>query len=120
VSLETSGALDVALVDKRVVKVMDLKTPGSGEVTRNLYSNMNYLDTRDEVKFVICNKEDYQWARFKIDEYQLVDRVGTVLMSASHEILDPALLAEWILQDKLNVRLQIQLHKYLWGNKQGV
>ncbi len=120
VSLETSGALDVSNVDTRVIKIMDLKTPGSGEAPRNLYGNINYLVSKDEVKFVICNREDYEWSRFKIDEYQLADRVDNVLMSACHEVLDSALLAEWILEDQLDVRLQIQLHKYLWGDIPGV
>jgi 7-carboxy-7-deazaguanine synthase len=120
VSLETSGALDISKVDPRVCRVMDIKTPASGEVHRNLYTNVDYLGRGDEVKFVICSREDYEWSRFKIDEYQLTEKVSNVLMSASHGVLDPADLAEWILHDKLNVRLQLQLHKYLWGDKRGV
>jgi len=120
VSLETSGALDISMVDPRVCRVMDLKTPASGEMHRNMYTNVDYLGIRDEVKFVVCSREDYEWSRFKIDEYQLTEKVSNVLMSASHGALDPADLAAWILQDKLNVRLQVQLHKYLWGDKPGV
>jgi 7-carboxy-7-deazaguanine synthase len=120
VSLETSGALDVSKVDPRVFKVMDLKTPGSGEVHRNLYSNLDHLNPTDQVKFVICNRNDYEWARHKMAEYRLEDQVSEVLMSASHGVLDSRELADWILQDRLKVRLQIQLHKYLWGDRPGV
>lgn len=119
VSLETSGALDVAAVDPRVVKVMDLKTPGSGEEARNLYSNIPLLLPHDQVKFVICDERDYDWARAKLAEYQLADRVEDVLFSPSHATLDPATLAEWILRDRLPVRFQVQLHKYLWADAQG-
>lgn len=120
VSLETSGALDVSAVDARVSVVLDIKTPGSGEVARNRYDNIEKLKPIDQVKFVICNRQDYDWAKFKLAEYRLADRVADVLFSASHEELDSRLLAEWVLADKLPVRLQIQLHKYLWGNKPGV
>lgn len=119
VSLETGGALDVAGVDPRVIKVMDLKTPGSGEEPRNLYANIPLLLPHDQVKFVICNADDYAWARVKLDEYRLAERVGDVLFSPSHETLAPAELAEWILRDRLPVRFQIQLHKYLWADAQG-
>ena len=120
VSLETSGALDIQQVDQRVSVVMDLKTPGSGEVSRNLYENMAHLKLDDQLKFVICDKQDYEWARFKVAEYDLVNRVSDVLFSASHEQLDSAELAAWILDDGLQVRLQVQLHKILWGEKTGV
>jgi 7-carboxy-7-deazaguanine synthase len=118
VSLETSGALTVEAVDPRVVKVMDLKTPGSGEVERNRYENLDALSRNDQVKFVICDREDYQWARELIARYRL-DGVCEILFSPSHGQQDPAQLAEWILDDRLPVRLQLQLHKQLWGNTRG-
>ena len=120
VSLETSGAIDIGGVDARVSVVLDLKTPGSGEVSRNLYENIGQLKPIDQVKFVICDRQDYDWAKFKISEYGLPEKVSEVLFSASHEQLEARELAEWILKDRLPVRLQIQLHKYLWGNKPGV
>ncbi|XOV90792.1 MAG: 7-carboxy-7-deazaguanine synthase QueE [Pseudomonadota bacterium] len=120
VSLETSGAMDIAILDPRVSVVLDLKTPGSGEVARNLYGNIAHLKSIDQVKFVICNRQDYEWANFKLREYNLADKVSDVLYSASHEELPARELAEWIIQDRLPVRLQIQLHKYLWGDKPGV
>ena len=120
VSLETSGAMDTSLVDPRTSVVLDLKTPGSGEVARNLYENIGRLRPHDQVKFVICDRADYEWARFKIAEYNLGARVSDVLMSASHEVLEARELADWILEDGLDVRLQLQLHKYLWGDKPGV
>lgn len=119
VSLETSGALDVADVDPRVVKVMDLKTPASGEVDRNLYANIAHLLPHDQVKFVICDEQDYLWAREKLSEYKLAERVDDVLFSPSHATLAPAVLAEWILRDRLAVRFQVQLHKYLWNDAAG-
>lgn len=119
VSLETSGALDVSGVDARVSKVLDLKTPDSGESHRNLYGNIAHLTPNDQVKFVVCSKRDYDWARFKIDEYQLTQRVSDVLFSPSFEQQNPTKLAEWILQDNLAVRLQLQLHKFLWHNEAG-
>lgn len=119
VSLETSGALSVADVDPRVVKVMDLKTPASGEVSRNLYDNIQYLNKQDQIKFVICDRNDYQWTRFKIDEYQLPDRVGEILLSPSFGQLDPTDLAQWIIDDNLPVRMQLQLHKLLWDDAAG-
>ena len=119
VSLETSGALTVAEVNERVVKVLDLKTPASGESHRNDYSNIARLTPRDQVKFVICDREDYEWARFKLDEYQLVGRVSDVLFSPSHGELSGRDLAEWILSDNLPVRMQLQLHKYLWDDAPG-
>ena len=120
VSLETSGALDIEGVDSRVVVVLDLKTPASGEVSRNLYGNLAKLKPIDQVKFVICDRQDYEWSKFKVNEYELPQKVAEVLFSASHEQLPSRELAEWILADKLNVRMQIQLHKYLWGNTPGV
>ena len=119
VSLETSGALDISQVDRRVSKVVDLKTPDSGEAHRNLYENMQHLTANDQIKFVICSRQDYQWAKFKIDAYQLNQRVSDVLLSPSHQQQEPRELAEWILADKLAVRLQVQLHKYLWNNEAG-
>lgn len=119
VSLETSGALDVSAVDARVSRVVDLKAPDSGEVHRNRYENMPVLTAHDQVKFVLASRQDYDWARFKCDEYRLAERVGDVLFSPVHDELDPRILAEWILQDRLDVRLQLQLHKYLWNNEPG-
>jgi 7-carboxy-7-deazaguanine synthase len=118
-SLETSGALDVGGVDPRVVRVVDLKTPGSGEVARNRWQNVELLTRRDQVKFVICDANDYAWARDICDEYGLSERVGEVLFSPSHTEMPAARLAEWILRDRLRVRLQIQLHKVLWGDEPG-
>ena len=119
VSLETSGALDVSQVDARVSKVLDLKTPDSGESHRNLYDNIAFLTANDQVKFVVCSKRDYDWARFKIDQYQLTQRVSDVLLSPSYGQQNPTELAEWILHDKLEARLQLQLHKFLWNNEAG-
>ena len=119
VSLETSGAMSVGDVDPRVVKVLDLKTPASGEMARNDYSNIPLLTPRDQVKFVICDRRDYDWARFKLDEYDLAARVSDVLFSPRHGQLPPRELAEWILADNLPVRLQLQLHKLLWNDEPG-
>ena len=118
VSLETSGAMDVAAVDSRVVKVMDLKTPASGEEAKNRYSNIQFLDQKDQVKFVLCDREDYVWAVAKLREYHLVDRCE-VLFSPSHGQLALRELAEWVLADQLPVRIQIQLHKLIWGDEPG-
>jgi 7-carboxy-7-deazaguanine synthase len=118
VSLETSGAINVADVDSRVSKVMDIKTPGSGEVEKNLYENIELLSGTDQVKFVICNEGDYEWAKEKMSEYQLDNKLE-VLFSPSYQELEAGLLADWVLRDQLAVRLQIQLHKYLWGNEPG-
>ncbi|UCC55967.1 MAG: 7-carboxy-7-deazaguanine synthase QueE [Gammaproteobacteria bacterium] len=118
VSLETSGALDIARVDPRVCRVMDLKTPGSGELERNRMENIALLTPHDQVKFVICSREDYRWARAIVREYQL-DSVCGVLFSPAHGQQDATELADWILEDRLPVRLQIQLHKILWGNEPG-
>lgn len=118
VSLETSGAMSLEEVDARVVKVVDVKTPGSGEEARNRYPELQRLDAKDLVKFVICNREDYEWSRAKLQELQLAARC-TVLFSPSHEQLPPGTLADWLLADHLPVRFQLQLHKYLWGNVPG-
>ncbi len=119
VSLETSGALDVSGVDGRVSKVVDLKTPGSGEVGRNLYANLDHLTPNDQVKFVICSREDYDWAVSKLIEYRLEQRAGEVLFSPSHGQVVPRDLAEWIVADNLPVRFQLQLHKILWNDEPG-
>lgn len=118
VSLETSGALDVSAVDPRVVKVMDLKTPSSGELARNLYSNLAYLTQRDQVKFVIADEADYQWSRQQLDEHQLAQRCQ-VLFSPVMSVMPARELADKILADQLPVRFQIQLHKYLWNDARG-
>jgi 7-carboxy-7-deazaguanine synthase len=120
VSLETSGALDIAAVDPRVSIVLDLKTPGSGEARRNVYDNLVLLKPIDQVKFVICDRQDFEWARFKIAEYDLNTKTAEVLFSASFDQLDAVELANWIIEDNLDVRLQLQVHKYLWGDKPGV
>jgi 7-carboxy-7-deazaguanine synthase len=119
VSLETGGAMPLTEVDSRVVTVLDLKTPASGEVQRNLYDNIPLLKPADQVKFVICGREDYEWARFKLDEYQLPQRVADVLFSPSHGEVEGRQLAEWILEDNLPVRMQLQLHKILWNDQPG-
>jgi 7-carboxy-7-deazaguanine synthase len=118
VSLETSGAMPLADVDARVSKVVDVKTPGSGEERRNRYEELARLGSRDLVKFVICGRSDYEWSRGKLRELTLPAGC-TVLFSPSHEQLAARELADWILEDRLAVRLQIQLHKYLWGNVPG-
>jgi len=120
VSLETSGAMDISQVDGRVHIVMDLKTPASGEVAKNCYDNIRHLCSKDQVKFVLCDRQDYEWAAFKIAEYRLSERVGDVFLSPSYEQVNAASIAQWILEDKLAVRLQTQLHKALWGDKPGV
>lgn len=119
VSLETGGAMSVAGVDPRVVKVLDLKTPASAEMNRNDYSNIPLLDRKDQVKFVICDRGDYEWMRFKLEEYQLANRVDDILLSPSHGQLDGRELAQWMLADKLPARLQLQLHKILWDDQPG-
>jgi 7-carboxy-7-deazaguanine synthase len=118
VSLETSGALDVAAVDPRVSKILDLKTPGSGECGRNRWSNLQHLTPHDEIKFVLCDEQDYLWARGELRTRRL-DRLCPVLLSPVHGKLEPRRLAEWILRDRLPVRLQVQLHKLLWGEQPG-
>lgn len=118
VSLETSGALDVSVVDPRVVKVMDIKTPDSGEVSKNKWENIEHLTVQDQVKFVICSENDYAWAKMIMIEHELAAQCE-VLFSPSADQMQAGLLADWILRDQLPVRFQIQLHKYLWGNAQG-
>jgi len=120
VSLETSGAMKVDAVDPRVSIVMDIKTPGSGEVSKNHFPNVAQLKQKDQVKFVLCSRSDYDWASLKLNELNLMSKVGEILFSPSYEQLDPKALADWIVRDNLPVRLQIQLHKLLWGDKPGV
>ncbi|WP_374254484.1 7-carboxy-7-deazaguanine synthase QueE [Acinetobacter brisouii] len=127
VSLETSGALDVSKVDQRVSKVLDLKTPTSGEAHRNLLSNLDLLTTKDQIKFVICNREDYEWSKQQVAEYQLQQKVSTVWFSPAFAVEKgnaklPRFardLAQWILDDHLPVRFQLQLHKLLWQDETG-
>lgn len=118
VSLETSGARDISGVDPRVSKIMDIKTPGSGEVDKNLWANLDCLTQRDEIKFVLCDAADYQWACRIIAEHNL-DKCCPVLLSPVHGQLEPTMLANWILRDRLPVRMQIQLHKLLWEDGPG-
>ena len=118
VSLETSGALDIAPVDPRVRRVVDLKAPGSGEVGRNLWSNLQHLSPRDQIKCVLADRADYDWSVEKIREHGLTERCP-VLFSPVHGKLDPRVLADWILADRLPVRFQMQLHKLLWGEVPG-
>ncbi|MEE2732780.1 MAG: 7-carboxy-7-deazaguanine synthase QueE [Pseudomonadota bacterium] len=119
VSLETSGALDIADLDPRVSVVLDLKTPDSGESHRNLMENIPHLKPLDQVKFVICSRQDYQWARMKVDELGLAQRVDDVLFSPSHGQISVVELADWIVEDRLPVRFQLQLHKVLWADEPG-
>jgi 7-carboxy-7-deazaguanine synthase len=118
VSLETSGAIDVSAVDPRAVKVMDLKTPSSGELSKNLYQNIHFLNPKDQVKFVIGNNEDYDWSKAALTEYELPGRCD-ILFSPVMGQQNPTELAEKILRDRLPVRFQIQLHKLLWDDAQG-
>ncbi len=118
VSLETSGALDIGAVDPRVSRVLDLKTPASGECGRNLIENLSLLTPHDQVKFVVCDRADYEWARNVIHEHALGDRCE-VLLSPAHGQIEPRALADWMLADRLDARLQVQLHKILWGDARG-
>lgn len=118
VSLETSGALDISQVDPRVARIVDIKTPASGEEARNLWSNLDLLSPRDEIKLVLVDEDDYRWAREQIQSHALNQRCP-VMLSAAWGQLEPARLAEWILRDGLDVRLQVQLHKLLWDNARG-
>jgi len=118
VSLETSGAIDIGDVDPRVSRVVDIKTPGSGEVARNCWENLALLTPRDQVKFVICSRTDFEWARDTVAEHQL-DRRCEVLFSPSHAQVSARELADWIVAGKLPVRFQMQLHKQLWGEEPG-
>jgi 7-carboxy-7-deazaguanine synthase len=117
VSLETSGAIEIGDVDRRVSRIVDIKTPGSGEVHRNLWHNLNELTDRDALKFVICDRDDYDWTKERLAD--LAELPCPVFFSPSFEELDATVLADWILEDRLNVRLQLQLHKLLWGNVPG-
>src|SRR5256714_1923806 len=114
VLLETSGAHGIAPVDMRVHRIMDLKTPGSGEVDKNLWSNIEYLAERDEVKFVIGSRDDYEWSRDKVRRFDLPARCHAVLFSPIFGRIDPRQIVEWILTDKLDVRFQLQMHKFIW------
>ena len=118
VSLETSGAVDISLADPRVSRVMDLKTPESREVSSNLWSNLDELTKDDQIKFVICSRTDYEWARSQLTERDLTSYCE-VLFSPAWGLVDPSELAAWILQDRLPVRFQLQLHKLLWGDTPG-
>jgi 7-carboxy-7-deazaguanine synthase len=118
VSLETGGAMDVSAVDPRVMKILDIKTPGSGEAEKNRYENLESLNRGDQIKFVVCSRQDYEWARKLLFEKQL-NEYCEVLFSPSYNELAASRLADWILEDKLPVRFQIQLHKYLWGDVPG-
>lgn len=118
VSLETSGALTLEGVDPRVVKVMDIKTPASGESAKNLWGNLDLLNSKDQLKVVICNREDYDWFRDMAQTHALFGRCE-ILLSPSHGTMQPRELAEWILADHLPVRFQLQLHKYLWNDEPG-
>jgi 7-carboxy-7-deazaguanine synthase len=119
VSLETGGAMDIAPVDSRVSIILDIKTPASSEEKNMLWSNVNHIKLKDEIKFVLCNREDYDWAKAKIAELKL-DEKCPVLFSPSFHDLPAEALASWVLADKLPVRMQVQLHKILWGEKAGV
>jgi 7-carboxy-7-deazaguanine synthase len=118
VSLETSGAMDIASVDARVSVILDIKTPGSGEEEKNLWHNLPLLKAKDEVKFVLCDATDYQWAKQVLTEHAIAEKCS-VLFSPVYSQVQPRDLAEWILADRLPVRMQVQLHKILWGEKAG-
>lgn len=118
VCLETSGALDISTIDPRVARIMDLKAPASGECERNLWSNLRHLKAGDEIKIIIADRADYDWACQQLTQHRLAD-LCPVLLSPAQGSQDARQLAEWILQDGLPVRLQLQLHKLLWGNMQG-
>jgi 7-carboxy-7-deazaguanine synthase len=114
VLLETSGAHDISAIDARVHRIMDLKTPGSGEAAKNLFSNIAHLTARDEVKFVIGSREDYEWSRAQLREHRLNERCHAVLFSPIFGRIDPRQIVEWILADQLPVRFQLQMHKFIW------
>ena len=118
VSLETSGAYDIAAVDPRVARIVDLKAPGSGESSKNLWANLDHLTPRDELKLVLADRTDYEWARQALAEHRLAERCP-VLVSPVDSTLDATTLAEWVLTDRLPVRFQVQLHKRLWGHQRG-
>ena len=119
VSLETGGAIDIGPVDKRVSVILDIKTPGSGEVENNLWTNLTHLKPQDEVKFVLCSREDYDWAKTLLSTHKINEKCP-VLFSPVYGQVNPTELAEWVLADRLPVRVQVQLHKILWGEKPGV
>ena len=118
VSLETGGALDIGGVDARVMRVVDVKTPASGEVEKNRWENLSLLTRHDEIKFVLCDESDYRWAKQILQQYQLAGKCE-VLFSPVHDGMDATQLADWILRDRLPVRMQLQLHKILWNNTPG-
>ena len=118
VSLETSGAMDISHVDRRVITVMDIKTPASGEQAKNLWANLAHIKPGDQIKFVLCDRADYDWACSVVRDHNLSDK-AEVLFSPAYEQLNAVQLAEWVLQDRLPVRFQLQLHKVLWGNQPG-
>jgi 7-carboxy-7-deazaguanine synthase len=118
VSLETGGAIDTTNVDQRVAVILDVKTPGSGEMKRNVWSNLQHLKAKDEVKFVLCDRQDYEWAKQLLAEHGINEKCS-VLFSPVYSQVNPTELADWILQDKLPVRMQVQLHKILWGETPG-
>lgn len=119
VSLETGGAIDISRVDARVSVILDVKTPGSGEVENNVWANLAHLKAQDEVKFVLCSREDYEWAKELLSTHKINEKCP-VLFSPVYSQVNPTELAEWVLADKLPVRMQVQLHKILWGEKPGV
>ena len=119
VSLETGGAMDILAVDPRVSVILDIKTPGSGELEKNLWSNLALLKASDEVKFVLCDRSDYDWAKQQLAEHKL-NETCPVIFSPVYSQVNPSDLAAWVLADKLPVRMQVQLHKILWGEKPGV
>jgi 7-carboxy-7-deazaguanine synthase len=119
VSIETGGAIDIRPVDKRVSIILDIKTPDSGEVKNNVWNNLDHLKSTDEVKFVLCSREDYEWAKDILSSYKIADKCP-VLFSPVYTQLNPTKLAEWVLADRLPIRMQMQLHKILWGEKPGV
>jgi 7-carboxy-7-deazaguanine synthase len=119
VSLETGGAMDIRAVDSRVSVILDIKTPGSGELAKNLWSNLALLKAIDEVKFVLCDRADYDWAKQQLGEHKL-NQTCPVIFSPVYSQVNPSDLAAWVLADKLPVRMQVQLHKILWGEKPGV
>jgi 7-carboxy-7-deazaguanine synthase len=118
VSLETSGALDIGEVDARVMRVVDIKTPASGEAGKNRWENLPLLNSHDEIKFVLCDEDDYQWAKQILQQHRLTEKCE-VAFSSAHGALDATQLAEWILRDRLPVRMLLQLHKLLWNNEPG-
>jgi 7-carboxy-7-deazaguanine synthase len=118
VLIETSGAHDISVIDPRVHRIMDLKTPGSGECARNLWSNIEHLAKRDEVKFVIGSREDYEWSREQVRAHHLDERCGCVLFSPIFDRIAPREIVDWVVEDKLPVRFQLQMHKFIWDPKQ--